>query len=130
MDKYGIITVTLSTSVSIISLLTSILTVYINNANQRKIKILDIVYEKKYDTYKKFFELHANYYITKKYDEAEMTKTIMECLAIANQESRHYLKILLQNINGSKTEQEKMPYLLSDSFHNSVETLRKELDLK
>ena len=74
MDKYGIITVTLSTSVSIISLLTSILTVYINNANQRKIKILDIVYEKKYDTYKKFFELHANYYITKKYDEAEMTK--------------------------------------------------------
>ncbi len=130
MDKYGIITVTLSTSVSIISLLTSILTVYINNANQRKIKILDIVYEKKYDTYKKFFELHANYYITKKYDEAEMTKVIMQCLAIANQESRHYLKILLQNINGSEVLKKEIPFLLPDSFHNSVESLRKELDLK
>ena len=130
MDKYGIITVTLSTSVSIISLLTSILTVYINNANQRKIKILDIVYEKKYDTYKKFFELHANYYITKKYDEDEMTKVIMQCLAIANQESRHYLKILLQNINGSEVLKKEIPFLLPDSFHNSVESLRKELDLK
>lgn len=130
MDTYGIITIALSTSVSIISLLANILTVYINNKNQRKVKILDIVYEKKYNTYQKLFELYAHYYITKEYDKTELTKTIMECLAIANQESRHYLKILLQNINGSKTEQEKMPYLLSDSFHNSVETLRKELDLK
>lgn len=130
MDKYSIIALALSTSVSIVSVIANIITVWLNNKNKRKIKILDVVYEKKYDTYKKFFELHANYYITQEYDKTELTKVIMQCLAIANQESRHYLKILLQNINGSETEKKKMPYLITDSFHNSVETLRKELDLK
>lgn len=130
MDKYSIIALALSTSVSIISLLANILTVYINNKNQRKIKLLDVVYEKKYSTYQKFFELYANYYVSQEYDKAEVTKVIMQCLAIANKKSSFYLKRLLHVIKDNKTENEKLPLFMSDSFHNSVESLRRELDLK
>ncbi len=130
MDKYQIITIATSISVSIGSLIISLLTTYLNNKHQRKNKILDIVYEKKYNTYKKLFELYATYNITQEYDKTELTEVITQCLMIANRESSYYLDNLLRNMNKSETEKRIMPFLMSDDFHNSVESLRKELDLK
>ncbi len=128
MELSNILSIVLTASVSLLSLLISIFSIIFNNRHQRKMKILDIVYEKKYEKYKIFFEHYANYYTNKEYDKSALVQNIMDCLLISNRKTSQQLESLLYHIKNEKIGK-ILPRIISDCFYNCIQAIKEELNL-
>ena len=122
MNTYTILTISLSSLVSIISVLTNLLTVYINNKHQQKIK----AYDKKYEIYHNFFNIYAGYCINEEYNKDILSNAIVDCLLIANRHTTTYLNRLLRRVNDSQ-ENENSEKITKQCFKNCIEALKDEL---
>ncbi len=135
MEISTILSITLTAGVSALSLAVSILTVIFNNKHQRQIKILDIIYDKKYKTYQEFFEIYSNYYITKEYDKAILSKSISNCLLISNKKTTRWLEILFRdiikktNIHINETDLNFLNSGINRCFENCINSMKEELNL-
>ena len=129
METSTILSITLTASISALSLIASIVTIIINNHHQKQIKILDIIYEKKYQSYQKFFQIYANYRINNEFDKTVLSNVIVDCLLTSNQKKSYYLDDLLRNISNEK-ENKYIPQFFKNNFRYCIESMKAELNIK
>ena len=136
METSTILSITLTATVSALSLIVSILTVLLNNRHQKQIKILDIVYDKKYKTYQEFFEIYAKYRLTKEFDKTVLSRVITNCLLVSNNNTTQSLESLLRKITDNKNNSEQikkefrfMLGIQDQCFRNCIKFMKEELKL-
>lgn len=100
MDTAVIISLTLSTFTSIIAIIAPIITTIVNNKHQRKIRQAELIYEKRYNNFKKFYDEYSNFLITKQIEINKVMPLITDCLLIASEDTARTLNSLKNKLIG------------------------------
>lgn len=121
-----ILSILLSAITTITALLTSILTIHINNKHQNKMKKIDILYEKRYNEYKKFNNQYKEFLINNTYDKDILIQIISDCILIASDDTTMTLKTFLRKIYGIAS-----PSVPNDKFlfDTCIKKMKKDLDI-
>lgn len=129
MDIATILSISLSAFVSFITVVSSVVTIVINNKHQRKLKL----FENKIEKYKIFISLYADFEKTTKEENADVSvfsKSIIDCLLFANKETFFLLNKLRKSLKGFPKHLKAIFDSPIQLYQDCIVSMNKELSQK